>query len=561
MRLALIAMLIPLFISCQKSPEYDVIIRNGNIYDGSGRKSYKADLAISGDTIAAIGDLSKFTGKTEVDANGLAVSPGFINMLSWANESLIKDGRSLSDLMQGVTTEIMGEGWSMGPLNGKMKQEGLEQQGDIKYKIEWTTLGDYLTFLQNKGISCNVASFVGTGTVRIYVLGYEDRAPNKQELEQMKGLVRQAMEEGALGIGSSLIYAPDFYAKTDELIELCKVASEYGGMYISHIRSEGDDIFNALNELIRISKAANLPAEIYHIKAAGKSNWNKLDSVFAIIENAQREGLKISADMYTYNASATGLDASMPPWVQEGGLKEWKKRLQDPKIRMRVIEEMKTPTTKWENSYLGAGSPDRILLVSFKNDSLKYLTGKTLMEVAKLRGKAPEETAMDLVIDDDSRVGCIYFSMNEENIRKKIAKPWISFGSDEASLAPEGVFLKSNPHPRAYGNVPRLLGKYVREEKIISLEEAIRRLTSFPAENLKLKKRGKLQPGYFADVVVFDPNKIIDKATFDKPHQLAVGVHSVFVNGVQVIKDGEHTRKFSGRALKGPGYKDKNTTE
>jgi N-acyl-D-amino-acid deacylase len=561
MKLAFIALLMLLVISCQKPPEYDVIIRNGNIYDGSGAKSYKADLAISGDTIAAIGDLSKFTGKTEVDANGLAVSPGFINMLSWANESLIEDGRSLSDLMQGVTTEIMGEGWSMGPLNDKMKKEQVEEQGDIKYKINWTSLREYLDFMEKKGISCNVASFVGSGTVRIYVLGYEDRAPNKEELEQMKDLVKQAMEEGALGVGSSLIYAPLFYAKTDELIELCKVVSQYGGMYISHIRSEGDDIYNALNELIRISKEAKLPAEIYHIKAAGKSNWNKLDSVFAIIENAQKEGLKISADMYTYNASATGLDASMPPWVQEGGLKEWKKRLQDPKIRKRVIEEMKTPTTKWENSYLGAGSPDRILLVSFRNDSLKYLTGKTLSEVAKLRGKAPEETAMDLVIDDESRVGCIYFSMNEENIRKKIAKPWISFGSDEGSLAPEGVFLKSNPHPRAYGNIPRLLGKYVREEKIISLEEAIRRLTSFPAENLKLKKRGKLRPGYFADVVVFDPNKIIDKATFDKPHQLAVGILSVFVNGVQVIKNGEHTNKSPGKALKGPGYRDKKETK
>jgi N-acyl-D-amino-acid deacylase len=561
MKLAFIAFVMLLVISCQKPPEYDLIIRNGNIYDGSGAKSYKADLAISGDTIAAIGDLSKFTGKTEVDANGLAVSPGFINMLSWANESLIEDGRSLSDLMQGVTTEIMGEGWSMGPLNDKMKKEQVEEQGDIKYKINWTSLKEYLDFMEKKGISCNVASFVGSGTVRIYVLGYEDRAPNKEELEQMKDLVKQAMEEGALGVGSSLIYAPLFYAKTDELIELCKVVSQYGGMYISHIRSEGDDIYNALNELIRISKEAKLPAEIYHIKAAGKSNWNKLDSVFAIIENAQKEGLKISADMYTYNASATGLDASMPPWVQEGGLKEWKKRLQDPKIRKRVIEEMKTPTTKWENSYLGAGSPDRILLVSFRNDSLKYLTGKTLSEVAKLRGKAPEETAMDLVIDDDSRVGCIYFSMNEKNIRKKIAKPWISFGSDEGSLAPEGVFLKSNPHPRAYGNIPRLLGKYVREEKIISLEEAIRRLTSFPAENLKLKKRGKLRPGYFADVVVFDPNKIIDKATFDKPHQLAVGILSVFVNGVQVIKNGEHTNKSPGKALKGPGYRDKKETK
>jgi len=556
MRFTQIALLILLVIGCQKNPDYDIIILNGNIYDGSGGKSHKSDLAISGDTISAIGDLSKFSAKTEIDANGLAVAPGFINMLSWANESLIEDGRSLSDLMQGVTTEIMGEGWSMGPFNDDMKKESLEEQGDIKYKIEWTSLKEYLDFLQKKGISCNVASFVGSGTVRIYVLGYEDRAPNKQELETMKNLVKQAMEEGALGVGSSLIYAPLFYAKTNELIELCKVASEYGGMYISHIRSEGNNIYGALNELIRISKEANLPAEVYHLKAAGKSNWNKLDSVFAIIENAQKEGQRISADMYTYNAGATGLDASMPPWVQEGGLKQWKNRLQDPQIRKRVIEEMKTPTAKWENLYLGAGSPDRVLLVGFKTDSLKYLTGKNLLEVSQLRGKSPEETAMDLVIDDDSRVSCIYFLMTEDNIRKKISKPWISFGSDEGSLAPEGVFLKSNPHPRAYGNVARLLGKYVREEKIISLEEAIRRLTSFPAENLKLKKRGKLQPGYFADVIVFDQNKIIDKATYDQPHQLAEGVSSVFVNGTQVIKEGKHTGKFSGRALKGPGYKE-----
>ena len=372
----------------------------------------------------------------------------------------------------------------------------------------------------------------------------------------MKHLVKQSMEDGALGVGSSLIYAPLFYAKTDELIELCKVASEFGGMYISHIRSEGNNIYNALNELIRISKEANIPAEIYHIKAAGKSNWNKLDSIFVIIEDAQKAGLKITADMYTYNAGATGLDASMPPWVQEGGLKEWKKRLQDPELRKRVIEEMKAPTTKWENLYLAAGSPDKILLIGFKTDSLKYLTGKNLSEISKLRGKSPEETAIDLVIDDDSRVGTIYYLMSEENIRKKISKPWISFGSDEASLAPAGVFLKSNPHPRAYGNVSRLIGKYVREEKIISLEEAIRRLTSFPAENLKLKKRGRLQQGYFADIVVFDPNKIIDKATYDRPHQLSIGVSSVFVNGVQVIKDSEHTGNFPGRALKGPGYKD-----
>ena len=549
-------LLLVILLSCSAYPsDYDVIIKNGIIYDGSGGKPYKADLGIISDSIAFIGDLSNAIGKTEIDASGLAVSPGFINMLSWANVSLIQDGKSQSDIRQGVTLEVMGEGWSMGPYNDKMKEEELEQEGDIKYDIKWTTLDEYLRYLENKGISCNVASFVGAGTVRIYVIGYEDRAPNQEELAKMKQLVKEAMEDGALGVGSALIYAPNFYAHTDELIELCKVASAYGGMYISHIRSEGNKLLEAADELIKISQEANIPAEFYHIKAAGESNWYKLDSLINKINKARQEGLKITADMYTYTAGETGLDAAMPPWVQEGGFKQWKKNLQDPEIRKKVLAEMTSQTDKWENFFTASGSPENILLVGFKTDSLKYLTGKTLMEVAKLRGKSPAETAMDLVIDDDSRVETVYFLMSEENVKKKIKIPWISFGSDESSLAPEGVFLKSNPHPRAYGNVARLLGKYVRDEKLIPLEEAVRRLTSFPAQNLKIKRRGVLKPGYYADVILFDPAKIKDLTTYEKPHQYSQGVIDVFVNGIQVIKDGTHTGQTPGRVVRGPGWK------
>jgi len=477
--------------------------------------------------------------------------------LSWANESLIQDGRSQSDIRQGVTLEVMGEGESMGPLNDKMKMEMVEAQGDIKYKVTWTTLDEYLEFLTRRGVSCNVASFVGATSVRIHELGHADRPPTPVELERMKKLVRQAMEEGALGVGSSLIYAPAFYAKTDELIELCKVAAEYNGMYISHIRSEGNTFLEAVDELIQIAREARIPAQIYHLKAAGESNWPKLDAAIKRIEAARTTGLKITADMYTYTAGATGLDASMPPWVQEGGYKAWAERLKDPKIRARVLKEMVTPTDKWESLYLMAASPEKVLLVGFKNDKLKPLTGKTLAEVARLRGNSPEATAIDLVIEDGSRVDTVYFLMSEENVRKQIKLPWISFNSDASSLTPEGVFLKSNPHPRAYGNFARLLGKYVREEKLILLEEAVRRLTSFPAETFKLNRRGALKPGYFADIVVFDPAKIQDHATFEKPHQYATGVTHVFVNGVQVIKNGEHTGAKPGQVVRGPGWKGK----
>ncbi|HEY0548558.1 MAG TPA: D-aminoacylase [Verrucomicrobiae bacterium] len=538
--------------------DHDIILRRGLIYDGSGGQPFIGDVAIDKNAIAAVGDLTGKKARKEINVAGLAVAPGFINMLSWANESLIEDGRSESDIRQGVTLEIMGEGDSMGPLNAKMKGELKALQGDIKYPIKWTTLGEYLEHLEKRGVAPNVASFGGAATVRIHELDYADRAPTSAELERMKQLVRQAMEEGALGVASSLIYAPGFYAKTDELIALCQVASAHGGIYISHLRSEGNQFIQALEELITISREAKIPAEIYHLKAAGQANWSKLDAAIQKIEAARASGLRITADMYTYVAGATGLDAAMSPWVQEGGYPEWAKRLQDPAVRERVKREMVTPTDKWESLYLAAGSPDKVLLIGFKNPKLKPLTGKTLAEVAKLRGKSPEETAMDLVVEDGSRVSTVYFMMSEDNVRKEIRLPWMSFGSDEGSYEPRGVFLKSNPHPRAYGNFARLLGRYVRDEKIVPLEDAVRRLTTLPAENLKLDRRGALKPGHFADVVVFDPAKIQDHATFDKPHQYATGMVHVFVNGTQVLKNGQHTGAKPGRVVRGPGWKGKN---
>jgi N-acyl-D-amino-acid deacylase len=528
---------------------YDIIIRGGTICDGSGAPPFNGDVAIQEDTIQAIGNLRQDTARLEVDAKGFAVAPGFINLLSWANESLLEDGRSQSDIRQGVTLEIMGEGESMGPLNDAMKKDLVDQQGDIKYKVEWTTLREYLDHLVKRGVSCNVASFVGATTVRIHEIGYADRPPTAQELERMKQHVRKAMQEGALGVASSLIYAPAFYAKTDELVGLAKVAAQHGGIYISHIRSEGNRLLEAADELIMIAREAKIPAQFYHLKAAGQQNWSKLDALIRKIEAARAEGLKITADMYTYTAGATGLDASMPPWVQEGGYNKWAERLKDPVIRARVKREMTTPSDDWENFFLASGSPEKILLVGFKNEKLKPLTGKTLGEVAHMRNKPPEEVAMDLVIEDGSRVGTVYFLMSEENVRKQIRLPWVSFDSDAASLAPQGVFLKSNPHPRAYGNFARLLGKYVRQERLISLEEAVRRLTSFPAETVGIARRGALKNGHFADVVVFDPQKIRDHATFEKPHQYSTGVKHVFVNGVQVLKDGEHTGAKPGRVV------------
>ena len=550
---ALALCLLPALALAASPKTFDLILRGGTIYDGSGGKPYVGDVAVNGDRIVAVGSLGSAKGTREVDARGLAVSPGFVNMLSWATESLLVDGRAQSDLRQGVTLEVMGEGGSMGPLNDAMKKETVEQQGDIKYPVTWTTLGEYLDQVAARGIAPNVASFVGATTVRIHEVGYANRPPTPEELARMRKLVDQAMEEGALGVGSSLIYAPAFYAGTDELVALCEEASKYNGMYISHMRSEGNRLLEAMDELIGISRRAKLPAEIYHLKAAGQQNWGKLDAAIKKVEDARASGLKITADMYTYTAGATGLDASMPPWVQEGGLEAWLARLKDPAIRERVKKEMDTPTDAWENFFTAAG-PDKILLVAFKNDKLKPLTGKTLGEVARMRGKSPEETAMDLVIEDDSRIGTVYFLMSEDNVKKQIALPWVSFGSDAEAPSAEGVFLKSNAHPRTYGNVARLLGHYVRDEKVIPLEEAVRKLTSLPATNLKIRDRGLLKPGYFADVVVFDPAKIEDHATYDKPHQYATGVRQVFVNGVQVLKDGEPTGAAAGRVVRGPGW-------
>ncbi|HSE39873.1 MAG TPA: D-aminoacylase [Acidobacteriota bacterium] len=548
-------MMITGFNTADDAEQYDVVLRNGLIYDGSGKAPYKGDIALRGDRIVAVGKIGAGKGKSNLDVSGLAVAPGIINMLSWATESLIEDGTSMGDIRQGVTLEVFGEGWSMGPLNDAMKKEQKEEQTDIKYDITWTSLGDYLEFLEKKGISPNVASFVGATTVRIYVLGYEDRAPNPEELQKMKSLVKKAMEEGAMGVGSSLIYPPAFFAKTEELIELCRVASQYGGMYISHMRSEANRLEEAVDELIRISREANLPAEIYHLKAAGTPNWKKMDAVIKKVEAAQKEGLKITADMYMYPAGGTGLTATLPPWVQEGGFDKLRERLQDPAIRERVIKEMSTPSDEWENMYYLCGSPDRILLSGFRKDELKHLSGKTLAEVAKMRGKSPQETAMDLIVEDESGIGTIYFMISEDNIRKQVSLPWVSFGSDEGSYRPEGVFLKFNAHPRAYGNFARVIGKYARDEKAMKLEDAIRRLTSYPATNLKIKDRGLLKEGYFGDVVVFDPAKVQDHATFEKPHQLATGVIHVFVNGVQVLKDQEHTGAKPGRVVRGPGWK------
>ena len=542
-------------LTFQQPAVFDTIIRGGTVYDGTGTPGRVTDVGIRGDRIAAVGDLSGSTAPAVINAKGLAVAPGFINMLSWATESLLIDGRSQGDIRQGVTTEIFGEGSSMGPLNDAMKKRAYEQMGDIKYEITWTTLSEYLRDLERRGISTNVASFIGATTIREHVIGLEDKKPTSEQLEQMRTIVRQEMEAGALGIGSSLIYAPAFYATTEELIELCKVAAQYRGKYISHMRSEGNRLIEAVDELLRISREAKIPAEIYHLKAAGQANWPKMDQVIAKVEAARSAGLAITADMYTYPAGATGLDAAMPPWVLDGGYEAAYKRLRDADTRKKIAAAIRTGGSDWENLYLAAGSPDRVILVEFKNDALKPLTGKTLSEAAKLRGEDPVDTIMNLVLEDRSRVGTVYFMMSEDNLRKQIKLPWVSFGSDAASMAPELPFTKSSAHPRAYGNFARLLGRYVREEKVIPLQEAIRRLTGLPATNLELDRRGFLREGMYADVVVFDPARIADRATFEKPHQFAVGMTHVFVNGGHVLKEGDHTGAKPGRALWGPGKK------
>ena len=547
-------MLLPGITPAKESEKYDVIIRHGTVYDGLGGEPLTSDVAITGDTIKKIGNLTDAKATLDIDARGLAVAPGFINMLSWATEALLIDGRSQSDLRQGVTLEVFGEGWSMGPLNAGMKADARRSQGDLKFDIPWTTLAQYLEHLERRGVSCNVASFVGATTVRIHELGYADRKPTSSELARMCELVRQEMKAGAMGVGSSLIYAPAFYADTNELIALCKAAAEFDGLYASHIRSEGNQLLESVDEFLKIAREANIRAEIYHLKAAGEPNWPKLDKVTAKVNRARADGLEITADIYTYTAGGTGLNATMPPWVQEGGLQKWIERLRDSSTRARVVKEMKTHTDAWENLLLAAGSPDRVLLVGFKSERLKPLAGKTLAAVAAERGTSPEETAIDLVIEDGSRVEAIYFFMSEAEVRKKLALPWVSFCSDASSQSAEGVFLKLHPHPRTYGSFARLLGKYVREEQVIPLAEAVRRLTSFPAQNLRLTNRGRLTPGYLADVVVFDPATIIDHATYEKPQQYATGMKHVFVNGRQVLRDGEHTGATPGRFVRGPGY-------
>jgi N-acyl-D-amino-acid deacylase len=532
---------------------FDIIIRGGTVYDGTGAPGRRADVGIQGDRIGAIGDLTSVQATSVVDATGLAVAPGFINMLSWSTESLLVDGRSQGEIREGVTTQIFGEGSSMGPLTAEMKRRAIEQMGDLKYSITWTSLSEYLNQLEERGVSQNVASYIGATTIREHVIGLEDKQATPAQLEEMRALVRGEMEAGALGIGSSLIYAPAFYASTEELIELCKVAAQYHGKYISHIRSEGNRLLESIDELIRISREANIPAEVYHLKAAGQANWAKMDRVIARIEAARKEGLKITADMYTYPAGSTGLDASMPPWVLDGGYDAAYKRLADPAMRKKIAAAIRAPSNDWENLYLAAGSPDRVLLVEFKSDTLKPLTGKTLAEAARLRGEDPVDTIMNLVLEDRSRVGTVYFMISEDNIRKEIVLPWVSFGSDASSMAPELPFTKSSTHPRAYGNFARVLGKYVRDDRVLTMADAIRKLSGLPATNLELDRRGFLKEGMFADVVVFDPATIADRATFDNPHQYATGMRQVFVNGSQVIKNGEHTGAKPGRALWGPG--------
>lgn len=559
-----------LILGCAPAADYDIILRGGTVYDGTGQPPFVADVAVGGDTIAAIGELGAYRARTEFDVSGLAVSPGFINMLSWATESLIRDGRSQSDIRQGITLEVFGEGQSMGPLNDRMKAARLRSLidyagGEASYRalagiapedsleLPWTSLGQYLEFLAEKGVSANVASFVGATTVRIHELGYADRAPTAAELARMQALVRTAMEEGALGLGSALVYAPAFYASTDELIALARVVADFDGLYISHLRSEGNRLLESVQELVAIARGAGVAAEIYHLKAAGRDNWSKLDSVISLIDALRAEGLAISADMYTYTAGATGLDAAMPPDVQEGGFGAWRKRLQDPEVRTRLETEMNRRTDEWENLYLAAGA-ENVIFSGFRTEALRHYVGRTLADVANERGTSPATTAMDLVVEDSTRVAAVYFLMSDENVRRKLTVPWISLGTDAASLAPEGPFLNYNPHPRAYGTFPRLLGRYVRDEGVLPLEEAVRKITSLPAANLKIGRRGLIRAGFFADIAVYDPKTVQDHATFDAPHQYSTGMVHVLVNGTPVLVNGEHTGATPGRVIRGPGW-------
>ena len=555
MRKYLLLLLIPALHACSNATTYDTIIRNAMIYDGNGGAPYKGDMAINADTIAAMGDLGSSKANKEIDAKGMAVAPGFSNMMGHSEETLFQDNRALSDVKQGVTMEVFGE-LSYGPLNAKSKKQAQDAEGDIKYNVGWNTLGEYMNTLEKKGIAVNISSFVGTGTVRQYVIGEDNVAPTAQQLDSMKMLVDQAMQQGALGVTNALIYPPDFFAKTGELIALSKEASKYGGTYSSHMRSEGNRLVEAVNEIITISKEANIPVHIYHLKAAGKDNWNKMDSVIKMVTDARVGGLQVTADMYTYLAGATGLTSSFPPTLQDGGFGKLWERLHDPAIRKQMAAAMNTNANNWENYYYGCGGAEHVLLLSFKQDSLKKYTGKTLAEVAKIHGKSAEETAMDLIIADSTRVGVAYFLMNEDNVKKQVALPWVSFGSDEGSYAPDDtIFKKSQPHPRAYGNFARVIGHYSRDEKVITLQQAIYQLAKLPIETLKIKKRGELKVGNYADIIIFDPAKVNGLATYDKPQQLATGMIDVFVNGKLILKYGEPTGVTPGKFVKGPGYK------
>jgi len=540
------------FAATQGDAGYDLLITGGTVYDGSGAEPFVGDVAIRGDRIAYVGPHAPHAARERVDAHGKAVAPGFTNMLAHPEESLLIDGRALSDLRQGVTLEVLGED-SMGPLTPKMKERALQRQGDIHYAIDWSTLGEYLQHLERRGIAPNVASFVGAGTVRTYVLGERDVQPTAEQLAQMRTLVREAMEQGAMGVTTALIYSPNQYAKTPELIALATESARCGGIYSAHMRSEGDRLLEAVQETVDIAHASGGPAEIYHLKAAGRRNWDKLPALITAVEKARAAGTRITADMYVYTAGATGLDAAMPPWVLDGGLEAWIERLRDPRMRARVIADMREPNPSWENLFAAAGAKGTLLL-AFKNPKLKPLTGKTIAEVARMRGVSPEDAAIDLVIEDGSRVGVAYFLMSEDNVRREVALPWVSFDSDEAAPAPEGVFLKSNSHPRAYGNFARVLAKYVREEKALTLPQAIHKLAALPAATLSLTDRGQLKSGYFADIVLFDPATIQDHATYERPHQLATGVDDVWINGMRALRQGVATGAASGRAVRGRAW-------
>jgi N-acyl-D-amino-acid deacylase len=534
---------------------FNLLLRRGLVYDGLGGPPFVADVGIVRDRVVAIGDLSRLRGRQEIDASGLAIAPGFINMLSWATESLILDPASESDLRQGVTLEVFGEGVSMGPLNPTMRAELQRRQGERRFEVEWTTLGEYLEFLEKRGVSTNVASFVGATSLRIHELGHAARAPTARELERMCELVRQAMREGALGVGSALIYAPAVFARPPELEALACAAAEYGGGYISHLRSESTRLLEAVDELLAVARRTRQRAEIYHLKAAGARAWPLMEQAIARIEAARAEGLDVGANMYPYLAGASGLDAAMPPWVQEGGHLAWLARLRDPALRREVVAQIAHPAPEWESLYAAAGSPENVRLLGFHEPALQAYTGLTLGEVARRRGQSPEEAMVDLVLEDNSRVNVAYFMMDEALVQRQLALPWVSLCSDEESLAPRGAFLHQSPHPRAYGAFARFLGHYVRDQKLLGLAEAIRRLTSLPARNLRLRERGAIRAGWFADLVLFDPARIADRATYAEPHQFAVGVEHVIVNGQLVLRDGRLTGARPGRVVRGPGWK------